>query len=80
MREFRASEAKHRFGEILDLAERGEEILITRNGKAVAKLVAVRGVFDREDARLAAAEIREMRKGVRLGGAGVKELIDEGRE
>jgi len=77
--EFRASEAQHRFGELLDLAERGEEILITRNGKAAACLVPARQKFDHEEARVAAAEIREMRRGVRLGEVDVKELIDEGR-
>ncbi len=35
--------------------------------------------FDKERARIAAERIRELRKGVTLGGITIKELIDEGR-
>lgn len=35
--------------------------------------------FDKERARAAGARIRELRKGVTLGGLTVRELIDEGR-
>jgi hypothetical protein len=35
--------------------------------------------FDRERARAAGARIRELRKGVTLGGLSIRELIDEGR-
>ena len=38
MREIGAFEAKNRLGALLDLAENGEEIVITRRGKPVAKL------------------------------------------
>ena len=34
-------EAKNRLSELVDRAERGEEVVITRRGKAVAKLVPV---------------------------------------
>jgi prevent-host-death family protein len=36
-----AFEAKTKLSELLDRVERGEEVLITRHGKEVAKLVAV---------------------------------------
>jgi hypothetical protein len=36
-------------------------------------------VFDKVRAQAAAARIRELRKGVRLGGLTIKELINEGR-
>jgi hypothetical protein len=36
-------------------------------------------VFDKERAQAAAARIRELRKGVTLGGLTIRELIDEGR-
>jgi hypothetical protein len=36
-------------------------------------------VFDRARAQAAAARIRELRKGVTLGGLTIRELIDEGR-
>ena len=79
MREIGDFEAKKEFSELLDLVEPGEEILITRNGRAVARLVSVRGRLDHNVARVAAAGIREMSQGVRLGDAETKRLIDEGR-
>ena len=36
-------------------------------------------VFDKERAQAAAVRIRELRKGVTLGGLTIRELIDEGR-
>jgi hypothetical protein len=41
--------------------------------------VPARGGFNREAARAAARRIREMSKGVTLGGLKIKNLIDEGR-
>ena len=38
-----------------------------------------RPTFDKERARAAADRIRELRKGVTLGGLTIRELIDEGR-
>jgi prevent-host-death family protein len=81
-----AFEAKNRLGALLDLVERGEEVTITRHGKPVAKLVAPatsetqqQKPFDKEAAKAAVEAIREMRKGVTLGGISIRELIDEGR-
>lgn len=37
--EVNVEEARKRFGDIISRAERGEEVILTRNGKAVAKLV-----------------------------------------
>lgn len=56
----------------------GEEVVITRRGKAVAKLVPPGGI-ERARAQAAAGRIREMRKGVTLGGLKIKDLINEGR-
>jgi prevent-host-death family protein len=39
LREVAASEAKTKFGELLDAAERGETVTITRHGRPVARLV-----------------------------------------
>jgi plasmid stability protein len=36
-------------------------------------------VFDKERAQAAAVRIRELRKGVTLGGLTIRQLIDEGR-
>ena len=38
MREIQASEAKSRLAELLDDVERGETIVITRHGRAIARL------------------------------------------
>lgn len=80
MREIGAFEAKNKLGQLLDLAEQGEEIAITRHGKEVARLVPARGAFDRQAARRAADEIREMSRGVGLEGTTIKGLINEGRK
>lgn len=41
MKEVTDLEAMDQFAALLDLVERGEEVLITRRGKVVAKLVPV---------------------------------------
>jgi prevent-host-death family protein len=79
MREIGAFEAKNKLGQLLDWVEAGEEIVITRRGKVVARLVAPRPAIDRDRARNAAAAIRAMSKGVTLGGLKIKDLIAEGR-
>ncbi len=53
-----AFEAKNTLGSLLDRVEQGEEIVITRHGKAVARLVPNRGGVNREQARSAAERIR----------------------
>jgi prevent-host-death family protein len=79
VKEVGAFEAKNRLGPLLDLVERGEEVVITRHGKPVARLVPPRAAFNRAEAREAAERIREMSKGVTLGGVAIKDLINEGR-
>lgn len=79
MRQIGAFEAKNRLGALLDEVERGEEILITRRGKPVARLVPAESGFDRERARAAAEGLLETSKGVTLGGLKLKDLIAEGR-
>jgi prevent-host-death family protein len=56
--EIAASEAETSLGSLLDRVERGEEIVITRGGKPVARLVRAAGDIDRSQAREAAARIR----------------------
>ena len=79
MKEIGAFEAKNRLGQLLDLVEQGEEVIITRHGKAAARLVPAKAGFSRAEAHEAAQRIREMSKGVRLRGLRIKDLIDEGR-
>lgn len=76
MRTVGAFEAKTRLSELLDRVERGEEVLITRHGKPVAKLVQAP---DPARARAAAQKLKELRVGSSLGGLSWKELRDEGR-
>ena len=51
MKTIGAFEAKNKLAELLDLAESGEEIIITRHGKQVARLGPIQKPFDREAAR-----------------------------
>jgi prevent-host-death family protein len=73
-----AFEAKNRLGQLLDLVARGEEVVITRHGKEVARLVPPRENHDRAAARAAAQRIRDLSKGVTLGDVSIRQLIDEG--
>jgi prevent-host-death family protein len=54
-----AFEAKNTLGNLLDRVERGEEIVITRHGKPVARLVPNIGRTDRDQARAAFERLRE---------------------
>ncbi len=76
-----AFEAKNTLGSLLDLVERGEEVVITRHGKPAARLVAPdSGADRRERAKEAIERIRRRREGVTLGGISIRELINEGRK
>jgi prevent-host-death family protein len=67
MQEIGAFEAKNTLGALLDRVERGEEIVITRHGKPVARLVAATGGIDRAQARAAAARIRARARDLESG-------------
>ena len=54
-----AFEAKNTLGSLLDRVEQGEEIVITRHGKPVARLVPNQGGINRQQAEAAAKRIRE---------------------
>jgi prevent-host-death family protein len=58
MLEVGAFEAKNTLGSLLDRVESGEEVLITRHGRPVARLVPNSGRVDRTEARAAATRIR----------------------
>jgi prevent-host-death family protein len=70
-------EAKNRLSELIDRVQAGEVIVITRRGKAVARLGALADTP--ADAQEAVARLRASRQGVRLGGLKVRDLIAEGR-
>jgi prevent-host-death family protein len=80
MREIQASEAKARLPQLLDDVERGETLIITRHGRAIARIVPE---VDRrqEEIDKAIAGIRDLRN--RTGKVTVEELQsarDEGRK
>jgi len=74
--------ARQRFKELLDLVEAGQEIIITRHGQELAKLVPARYSHSKA-VKEALRAWREARRGVRLHGDGsdltLRELIDAGR-
>jgi prevent-host-death family protein len=58
MTEIGAFEAKNMLSALLDRVERGEEIVITRHGRPVARLVPNAGGIDRSQAHAAIQRIR----------------------
>ncbi len=72
-------EAKNRLTALLNEVEEGHEVLITRRGKPVARLVPAEPGFDRAKARRAADGLRAASADLTLGGLSLKELVSEGR-
>ena len=73
-----AFEAKTHLSALLDRVARGEEVLITRHGKPVARLVPEAAV-DPERVEEAIERFKAIARGNRLDGLSWKELRDEGR-
>lgn len=81
-----ALEAKTRFGQLLERVAQGEEVIITRHEKPVARLVP-EGRRNLESVRAAVAGIFKLRQQIfarnqgkpKLTGAEVKAWIGEGR-
>ena len=71
-------EAKTKLSALLEKVTEGEEVLITKHGKPLARIVDAR-VADKSRAALAVERLLEMRKGRTLGGISWKELRDAGR-
>jgi prevent-host-death family protein len=79
MQTYQASEAKTHFLRILDDVERGETVLITRHGKAVAR-ISPQVEIDRERVQRATEGMRALRQ--RVGKMSLEEILsarDEGR-
>jgi prevent-host-death family protein len=73
-----AYEAKTHFADLLERVEKGERITITKHGRPVALMIPA-GQPQKRPVAEVIAEIREMRKGVRLNGLKIKEMISKGR-
>jgi prevent-host-death family protein len=74
-----SNDARKHFAQLLERVARGEKILITRQGQAVAMLVPA--VPEKKlDVHAAIQEMRELRKGVTLGPRlTIRRMIEEGR-
>ena len=73
-----AFDAKTHLSSLLNRVAEGEEILITRRGIPVARLVPAEEA-DRQDVADAIRELRSIRDGVTLGDLDWRDLRDEGR-
>ena len=71
-------DAKTHLPQLLERVAHGETVQITKRGVPIARLVPVGGA-DKRDPKEAARQIRELRKGVTLGGLKLRDLINEGR-
>lgn len=74
-----AFEAKTNLSALLDRVASGEDVLITKHGKPVARLTKA-PENDQPDVDAVIAKLRALRKGVTLGGLDWRELRDEGRK
>ncbi|CAM3084803.1 MULTISPECIES: type II toxin-antitoxin system Phd/YefM family antitoxin [Methylobacterium] len=87
-------DARNRLGALLDQVERGHEVVITRRGKAVARLIPAElpaelpaeppAAESPDPPRAAVAALRALRagiaaRGVRFDAAEMRALRDEGR-
>lgn len=77
--EIGAFEAKNKLGTLLDWVEAGEEVVITRRGRPVARLISANTGHDRVEAKRAADALLAATRGWRLDGLTVNELKAEGR-
>ena len=74
-----AYEAKTRFSELLERVEAGGEIIVTKHGTPVAKLVPIKKASSAEQRAEAINRIQKLSAGLSLGGLKIKDLIEEGR-
>jgi prevent-host-death family protein len=78
MTEIGAFEAKTHLSQLLDRVARGETIVITRHGKAVARLAPLARARP-TNRRAAVEQLKALRRRYTLDGLSIRELIDEGR-
>jgi prevent-host-death family protein len=79
-----AFEAKTRFGELLERVSQGEEVVITRHDKPVARLIP-EGVPRLDEVRRSVQGLRDLQRRIRLRSKAtlsdreVRSAIDKGR-
>lgn len=78
MRQVGAYEAKTRLSELLEEVRKGGSVTISKHGVPVALLVPVPASRRQETGAVIAA-LRDLRRGITLGGISLRELIEEGR-
>jgi prevent-host-death family protein len=71
-------EAKTHWSALLDKVALGHEIIITKRGKPVARLIP-EFVDNKDQVNNAIEQLKALRKGITLDGIGLKTLRDEGR-
>jgi len=76
-----AFEAKTHFSKILDKAEQGEDFIVTKRGKPVAKIIPFRQEpeLTRKEAMDQLAQMRKLYRG-KPGSFNVREAIEDGRK
>jgi prevent-host-death family protein len=74
-----AYEAKTHLSELLEKVEAGEEIMITKHGAPVAKLVPVKKEASTQERAAAIRRIQKLGTRLSLTGLKIKDLIAEGR-
>jgi prevent-host-death family protein len=71
-------EAKAKLSELIDQALAGKEVVITRHGRPVARIVG-ESASGPKDIKAAIAEVRRYRKTLKTGRISLRAIISEGR-
>jgi prevent-host-death family protein len=74
-----AFEAKTHLASLLDRVAKGERITITRHGVPAAMLIPIGQTVQRLSHQEVVEAMRELRKRVKSGKMGVREMINQGR-
>ena len=79
--EIGAFEAKTHFSHIIERAERGEDFIVTRRGKPVAKIIPFKqkNEMTRKEAMAKLMEMRKLYRG-EPGSFNIREAIEDGRK
>jgi prevent-host-death family protein len=80
MRSVGSFEAKAHLPQLLERVAKGEEFMITKHGRPVARLVPAVPAKPKPDVRQVIAELKAFSKGNTLGeDLAIRDLIEEGR-